>query len=136
MDLDQIERENIQRVKNIDAGEVEKIEIFAIMVQYKDQENKLIKTLTDRNDVESFVKCLRDLQRLSPNHPQYPNRWRVIIQLDGKENEELKLMQRIGYKNHLYVQCFGHMWFGSAAVAISSDLNKWMDQNIGLPKLK
>ena len=133
LDLDQIERENIQRVKNIDAREVEKIEIFAIRYQHKDQENKLIKTLSERNEIESFVNCLRSLKHVHPNHPHYPNRWYVIIVMDGKENEELKLMQRVGDKQHLYVQCIGHKWIGSAAMAVSYDLNRWMDKNIGLP---
>jgi hypothetical protein len=136
INIDKIEYENIQRVRKIDVRKVEKIEISLIMLNNKDVQDKYKKQLEDKKDILNFVRCLRTLQPVNTNHPQYRNKWGVKIILNGMENEELKLMQRRGDEKNIYVRCLGHQWIGSAADAISSDLYDWMDNNIGLPRLE
>jgi hypothetical protein len=134
--LESIENENIHNIKNINEKKVRKIEIFSIMLQYKDQQKKLIKSLSGRNEIENFIKSLKSLERVHQNHPQYPNRWKVLIEIEGMEDEELKIFQMRGDHKNLYVRCLGHRWIGSAATAISSDVHRWMANNIGLPNVE
>jgi hypothetical protein len=135
-DVTEIEKENIERVKRIDASTVKQIEIYADIAHYKNQHRKLQKTLVNSNDIENFTHSLKSLRGIRPNHPQYPNKWHIKIVFKDLEEEELKIMQRIGDKKYLYVRCLGDSWFGSAADAISADMYRWMDRNIGLPNLE
>ena len=134
--VEEIENENIARVKNIDPSRVKKIEIFIEIYQYQNQKRKLLKVLEIKTEVEGFIHCLKSLRKVRPNHPQYPNKWYANIELENMDNESIMIMQRVGDNRYLYIRCLGHKWFGSAADSVSSELYQWMDKNIGLTKLR
>lgn len=130
--LEEIEKENINRVKNIDKTEVKQISIQLESYHYKRQNNKLQKILLNENEIAQFLSCLKSLSKFHPNHPQYPNCWYGVIELLDGTKEEIRIYQRIGDYRNLYVECIGHSFIGSAAVATSSSLYGWMEDNCGL----
>lgn len=132
--VEDIERDNIHRVKNINSNEVSKVTIYEIMRKYKSNK-KLIKVIDKSSDIGRFIESLRSIKKVHMNHGQFPNMWSVEIEFKNKEQEKEKLniLQRTGFEGKLYIECLGHSWLGGAATAVSFDFFDWMDKNIWSP---
>jgi hypothetical protein len=128
-----IEKENIRRVKNLNSNEVASVTIYETKRNYKTKK-KMIIVLEKYSEIDDFINSLRTIKRVHLNHPRFPNRWAIEIKFKDKKKkiEKLKIFQRIGYENRLYVRCLGHRWLGSAATTVSFDFYDWMNKNIGI----
>lgn len=94
----------------------------------------MVEIFEQYSEIDEFIKSLRTIKRVHLNHPRFPNRWAVEIKFKdkNKRSEKLKILQRIGYENRLYIRCLGHGFLGNAATTVSFDFYEWMKKNIGI----
>lgn len=78
-------RERIDHMRSLGPGDIARMEIYDDAAR----EPELLKTITDRDVLDTFSAAVADLDPWSPQHPDYEGEWYVV--LESEKKVELKL---------------------------------------------
>ena len=126
-----IDKDNIDRIKNIKPYDVKRIEIYEKMIQYKHKNRKILE-INQSFEIQGFLKSFRSFEIVDPNHPQFPNRWLIRIEYKdtSKQAEEIQIFLRRRYSNRLYLEFPSDGFFGEMGYAVSHELYDWLKDKI------
>jgi hypothetical protein len=121
--IDKIEDENRNRIKNLKNEEIIKILIYVgDSKKYEGEYKKPLEVMTDKHEISVFNDAFKSFVKHHPNHPRYIKEWYLTIDLLNGEDEDLIVMQEKDDPKNLYITCLGHQWLGGGGTSKSSKL--------------